>query len=143
MCLQLSIMKIGWYTFDVTDAVNRWLHAKHNKKSSKKISNHLLLEKGKIGVVKKGINNTKLSSVKKDISLVPEGVFEKARLYVYSEDAKHKTTREKRGASHANRRGHNSRRRQNRRKGHYNCRRHRQYVDFMEVREIKYLTINI
>ena len=77
-------------------------------------------------MVKKGITNTKLS-------LVPEGVFKKAKLYVYSEDAKHKTTREKRAASNANRRGHNSRRRQNRRKGHYNCRRHRQYVDFMEV----------
>ena len=124
----LCIFKIGWYTFDVTDAVNRWLHVKHNKKSktTKKISNQLLLQKEKIGVVKKGITNTKLS-------LVPEGVFKKAKLYVYSEDAKHKTTREKRAASNSNRRGHNSRRRQNRRKGHYNCRRHRQYVDFMEV----------
>ena len=87
-----------------------------------------------MGVVKKGISNTKLSSVNKNISLVPEGVFEKAKLYVYSEDANHKTTREKRAVSNnANRRSHNSRRRQNRRKGHYNCRRHRQYVDFMEV----------
>jgi len=125
-----ALLDEGWYTFDVTDAVKRWLHVKHNKKSksTKKISNELLLEKGKMGVVKKGITNTKHHT-----NLFPEGVFEKAKLYVYSEDAQHKTTRQKRAVSNANRRGHNSRRRQNRRKGHYNCRRHRQYVDFMEV----------
>jgi len=120
----------GWYTFDVTDAVNRWLSVPTNKKSTK-ISKHLMIEKGRMAVVKKGINNASSSS--KDHSLVPEGVFEKASLYVYSEDSKHKSTREKRAASNAGRRNYNSRRRQNRRKGHYNCRRHKQYVDFMEV----------
>ena len=138
--LLLYLLIIGWYTFDVTDAVLRWLTVKRSKKSSK-ISNQLIIEKGRMAVVKKSVNNTKLSSVKKDISLLPEGVFEKASLYVYSEDAKHKESREKRAASNANRRGHNSRgRRPHRRKGgiKMNCRRHRQYVDFMEVYDTRY-----
>ena len=122
----------GWYSFDVTDAVNRWLTVKSNKNlKNPKISNQLMLEKGRMAVVKKGISSLKLNSTKKDISLTPEGKFEKASLYVYSEDAKHKSTREKRAAS--GRRGHNSRQRLKRRKGHQNCRRHNQYVDFMEV----------
>ena len=126
---------IGWYTFDVTDAVLRWLTVTPAKKS--KISNQLMLEKGRMAVVKKSINNTKLSSVKKDISSLPEGAFEKASLYVYSEDAKHKASREKRAAYNGNRRAHNSRRRGHRRKGgqRVNCRRHKQYVDFMEVKK--------
>lgn len=132
----------GWYTFDVTDAVLRWLTVNRLTKKSSKISNQLILEKGRMAVVKKSVNNTKLSSVKKDISLLPEGVFEKASLYVYSEDANHKNSREKRAASNTNRRGHNSRGRQRmqRRKGglRMSCRRHKQYVDFMEV---KYETI--
>ena len=90
-----------------------------------------MLEKGRMAVVKKGISSLKLNSTSKDISLTPEGEFEKASLYVYSEDAKHKSTREKRAAS--GRRGHHSRQRPKRRKGHYHCRRHKQYVDFMEV----------
>ena len=91
-----------------------------------------MIEKGRMAVVKKSIKNA--NSAKRDHSLVPDGVFEKASLYVYSEDAKHKKTREKRAASYGSRRHHNSRRRQKgRNRGHYNCRRHKQYVDFMEV----------
>ena len=128
---------IGWYTFDVTDAVNRWLKVKANTKSTK-IFNHLMIEKGRMAVVKKSIKNA--NSAKRDHSLVPDGVFEKASLYVYSEDAKHKKTREKRAASYGSRRHHNSRRRQKgRNRGHYNCRRHKQYVDFMEVIRIDIL----
>ena len=92
-----------------------------------------MLEKGRMAVVKKGIRSLKLNSTKKDISLAPEGEFVKASLYVYSEDAKHKSTREKRAVSR--RRSHGSGQRPRRRKGHYNCRRHKQYVDFMEVRD--------
>jgi len=122
----------GWYSFDVTDAVSRWLTVKPNKNlKNVKISNQLMLEKGRMAVVKKSVKSLKLNSTKKDISLTPEGEFVKASLYVYSEDAKHKSTREKRAVSR--RRGHNSGQRPRRRKGHYNCRRHKQYVDFMEV----------
>ena len=131
---------LGWYSFDVTDAVNRWLTVKSGKNlKAPKISNQLMLEKGRMAVVKKGITSLNSNSTKKlaeglASGISPEGVFENASLYVYSEDAKHKSTREKRAAS--NRRGHTSRQRSRRRKGHYNCRRHKQYVDFMEVIEM-------
>ena len=59
----------GWYSFDVTDAVNRWLTVKSNKNlKNPKISNQLMLEKGRMAVVKKGISSLKLNSTKKDIS---------------------------------------------------------------------------
>ena len=124
---------IGWYTFDVTDAVKRWINIRKPSKKSKTLSNQLMLEKGKMAVVKKGINNTKLNSVQRDLSLIPDGVFEKASLFVYSEDAKNKVNREKRNAKRKNHR-YNRGRNNHRRKGHHNCRRHKQYVDFMEVR---------
>ena len=125
-------MLIGWYTFDVTDAVKRWINIRKPSKKSKTLSNQLVLEKGKMAVVKKGINSTKLNSVQRDLSLIPDGVFEKASLFVYSEDAKNKVNREKRNAKRKNHR-YNRGRNNHRRKGHHNCRRHKQYVDFMEV----------
>jgi len=56
----------GWYSFDVTDAVSRWLTVKPNKNlKNVKISNQLMLEKGRMAVVKKSIKSLKLNSTKK------------------------------------------------------------------------------
>jgi len=110
----------GWYTFDVTSAVQRWLSPK--SKSSKK--QLLTIEKGKIPVrIKKG---------GREYHILPEGVFEDAYLVVYSEDEKHRNQRIKRAANY--RRPNRQRKRTKKKKGHWShCKRHSLYVDFAEV----------
>lgn len=100
----------GWYSFDVTPAVQRWI--------GRKTKRHVLvLERGKMGV--KGT----------DLSILPKGTFGDVYLLVYSEDERHRRNRVKRAAKHRARK--KSKRRH---KGHRsNCRRHHLYVDFTEV----------
>ena len=143
MYLFLYKLIIGWYTFDVTSAVLRWLTVKRTKKSSK-ISNQLMIEKGRMTVDKRNVNDTRLSSMKRDVSIIPGGEFEKAILYVYSDGVNPRKSRVRRAVSKKGRRGQNSRRKSYRRKGEKNCRLHKRRLDFAEVKYkiILYLVIN-
>ena len=107
----------GWYTFDVTPAVQRWVQKKTKRPK-------LSLEKGKMKVLRGG---------KKNVAILPDGMFEEAYLMVYSEDeqsrSKHREKRSPRNHRNKNLRRKN-RRQKNRRS---NCKRHDLYVDFSEV----------
>ena len=118
--------------------MQRWLTVNRGKQTRRK-SNQLLLEKGKMAVAKKGIKNTKSLSPAKQLSLLPEGVFEDAELLVYSEDVKNRRSREKRSPSsngEGRKNRHHFRRKSHGPKGRrrMGCKRHAMYVDFMEVR---------
>lgn len=109
----------GWYTFDVTSAVQRLLTTPKNKLPKSLL---LALEKGKIPV---HIKN-------RQFHILPEGVFEDAYLVIFSEDERHRSQRLKRAASH--RRNNRSRKNRKKKKGHWShCKRHSLYVDFTEV----------
>lgn len=109
-------MDEGWYTFDVTPAVERW-----KKQGSK--ANILTMEKGPLKVT--GKNGKKYQ-------LTPEGEITEAYLVVYSEDEIHRANRMKR-SSHG-RRSHRHKKRPKKKKGHWvHCKRHSLYVDFAEV----------
>jgi len=111
----------GWYSFDVTSAVNRWLQSSNSNSITAKTPQILALEKGSLKVT------TKQGKV---LPLVPEGVFSDAYLVVYSEDQVHRSTRLKRSA----RKSHNRKKKPKRKKGHWaHCKRHSLYVDFAEV----------
>jgi len=110
----------GWYTFDVTSAVNRWLDTTSSSGQSPQI---LALEKGDLKVT---IKNGKV------LSLMPEGAIDDAYLVVYSEDHLHRDRRIKRSAKRS--RNDRHRKKSKKRKGHWaNCKRHSLYVDFAEV----------
>ena len=91
-----------------------------------------MIQKDRMLVSKK--NATTLSSVKKDVSIIPGGAFEKAILYVHSDGSNYIKSREKRTASSANKRGQKTRRKSYRNKGRQNCRLHKRRLDFEEVR---------
>jgi len=72
------------------------------------------------------------------VSLLPEGVFEKAELLVYSEDENNRRSREKRSASgtsqgYRNRHQFRNKSRSRKHRRRLDCVRHTMYVDFMEV----------
>ena len=98
-----------------------------------------MLEKGKMAVVKKGVKSTTSSSLTKQMSLLPEGVFEKAELLVYSEDENNRRSREKRspsssGQGYRNRHQFRNKSRSRKHRRRLDCVLHTMYVDFMEVR---------
>jgi len=107
----------GWYEFDVTPALRRWLSSNDGVSGSSK----------------------PMLAVEKTLStVVPEGIFSDAYLVVFSEDQKHRENRLKRSASSSSGRRHQSnrshRRRTKKKKGHWtHCKRHSLYVDFAEV----------
>jgi len=110
----------GWYTFDVTSAVNRWLDSASVSGQTPQI---LALEKGDLKV-----------KIKKDkiLPLMPEGAIDDAYLVVYSEDHLHRERRIKRAAKRS--RNDRHRKKSKKRKGHWaHCKRHSLYVDFAEV----------
>lgn len=72
-----SEVDAGWYAFDVTPAVQRWLKAK-----PKAITGQLEVRKGKM-LVKKG----------SQMAILPQGQFQEAYLLVYSEDEASRTHR--------------------------------------------------
>jgi len=113
----------GWYTFDVTSAVNRWLDSSKSTSASGRTPQILALEKGDLKVtIKKG----------KVLPLMPEGAFDDAYLVVYSEDHLHRDRRLKRSAKRS--RNDRHRKKPKKRKGHWaHCKRHSLYVDFAEV----------
>lgn len=101
----------GWYTFDVTLALQHWV-------AEQKRPQLLALEKGPLQLKSKS---------GKLLSLTPEGTIDEAYLAVYTEDQRHRANRVKRSPK-------KSRRRNRKRKGHLtNCKRHSLYVDFAEV----------
>ena len=101
----------GWYTFDVTSAVNRWLDTTSFSGQSPQI---LALEKGDLKVT---IKNGKV------LPFMPEGAFDDAYLVVYSEDHLHRDRRIKRSAKRS--RNDRHRKKSKKRKGHWaNCKRH-------------------
>ncbi len=107
----------GWYTFDVTPAVERWLRRGVKNKI-------LILERGKLKVSYKNTH----------ASILPEGVFSDVYLVVYSEDARHRQTRIKRSSNHRNSMRKYNKKPRHRRKGRWrNCKRHPLTVDFTEV----------
>lgn len=107
----------GWYTFDVTSAVNRWLDSKSRQQQI------VAVEKGAMQV------RTKSGALR---PLVPEGIFDEAYLVVYSEDHLHRSNRLKRSSNKRN--SHRSRKKPRKKKGHWaHCKRHSLYVDFAEV----------
>ncbi len=112
----------GWYTFDVTSAVLRWLQPEVKRLQL------LSVEKGSLKVRSK--------SGKKLWPLLPEGLLSEAYLVLYSEDDLHRASRLKRAASNpksGNARK-NRRNRNKKKKGHWaHCKRHSLYVDFAEV----------
>ena len=97
----------GWYEFDVTPAVKRWL----------------LTDTKQILTVEKSLTN----------GLVPEGSFDEAYMVIFSEDQNHRERRLKRSLAKV--KGQRSiRRKLKRRKGHWtHCKKHSLYVDFAEV----------
>lgn len=98
----------GWYEFDVTSAVKRWLS-------------------GTDGVHMLTVEKSKGHSTFNGQPVLPEGSFDDAYLVIFSEDQKHMETRLKRSAT----RNH---RKLKRKKGHWkHCKRHSLYVDFAEV----------
>ena len=104
----------GWYDFDVTSAVDRWIR--------KSVKNKILIvERGKMKVNLRGSH----------VSLLPEGVLGDAFLIVYSEDGRHRQNRLKRAASNHRRKNRKHHRR--RKKDWANCKRHDLTVDFKEV----------
>lgn len=108
----------GWYTFDVTSAVQRWI----KEESKLKV---LTLEKGSLTVKAKN---------GKKYNLVPEGEFSEAFLVVFSEDQQHRARRLKRSSGHHGGRRPRHKKRPKKKKGHWaHCKRHSLYVDFAEV----------
>jgi len=109
----------GWYTFDVTSAVNRWMEGSGDTKTPQ----ILAVDKGDLKVT------TKQGKV---LPLLPEGAFSDAYLVVYSEDNKHRANRLKRSAKRSRHERH--RKKSKKKKGHWaHCKRHSLYVDFAEV----------
>lgn len=152
----------GWYTFDVTPAVQRWLQeASHSNSSGKRQRHRLILEKGKMPLTRRssgsGDDNGSTAeaggggdartarAIKKALpsSLVPEGRFQDAFLLVYSEDSNSRASRKRRSSSSP----YYSRKSGGGKHGRYSgspkqpkhgqrrtsCKRHRLYVDFSEV----------
>ena len=104
----------GWYEFDVSGAVARWI--------AKKPNNHrFLLEKSTMKV--KG---------KPGLKIVPVGEFTEAYLNVYIESENHRLSRTKRSPE---RRQTRNKKQHNRRRKNWNvpCKRHSMYIDFAEV----------
>jgi bone morphogenetic protein 2/4 len=110
----------GWYEFDVTGAVSRWIRKRPKK-------TRLVLEKSPM----------KLKADPK-IKIIPEGVFEEAYLLIYSESSGHRTTRVKREGSRRKNGGNGGRRNKKKKKsqrggGRQACKRESMYVDFTNV----------
>ena len=105
----------GWYEFDVTPAVKRWL-ASDTKQM-------LTVEKSR-------------SKAANGLQIIPEGSFDDAYIVIFSEDRNHRENRLKRsaGAGSHHRHHNRSRRKLKRKKGHWtHCKKHSLYVDFAEV----------
>ena len=126
---------VGWYRFDVTSAVLRWLTIK-NSKSLTKVSNRLTIEKGEIIVSK---NNATISvpfnHQEQKNSFIPRGIFQKATLQISSEKQfDYIDSRQKRETYQtARKRKNSSRPRPSRRKKGVNCRLRKRPLDFVEV----------
>jgi bone morphogenetic protein 2/4 len=114
----------GWYTFDVTSAVNRWLESGNSiNGAAVKTPQILAVDKGDLKVT------TKQGKV---LPLMPEGAFSDGYLVVYSEDHLHRSNRLKRSAKRSRHDRH--RKKSKKKKGHWaHCKRHSLYVDFAEV----------
>lgn len=117
-------MDAGYYIFDVTSAVERWI-----AQSAKPKQQLIAIEKEKIPVkIKRGDREYQLG-------VLPEGIFEQVHIVVYSEDERHRAQRMKRSSHHHKaKRLNRSRKRSRKKKGYRSpCQRHSLYVDFNEV----------
>lgn len=114
----------GWYTFDVTPAVHRWMS--RGSKNKKNVVSRLSIEKGKMSIAK-------LDGHKEPMAIHPDGEFSEAHLMIYSEDGqarKQRHSRHKRAPSDYRKKKKSHRRHKGRRS---NCKRHHLNVDFSEV----------
>ena len=105
----------GWYTFDVTSAVNRWLESGNSiNGAAVKTPQILAVDKGDLKVT------TKQGKI---LPLMPEGAFSDGYLVVYSEDHLHRSNRLKRSAKRSRHDRH--RKKSKKKKGHWaHCKRH-------------------
>ena len=130
----IYIFSTGWYDFDVTSAVERWIKLK-KPHVSKKFSNQLMIEKGTVNVKRSISNTTDYFPDERKFSFVPIGVFEMANLIVYSKDSQTVRTRKKRRADDKKRKKGNKRRnKKNKTKRiEERCRLHELEIDYGEV----------
>ena len=99
------------------------------------MSKQIMIEKGTINVVRNHSNAFALVSKDERFSIVPMGVFEKAKLIVTSENFKEDRTRARRGAGNKKRRkwkkrGNKGKKNKEEEEG---CKLHEHQIDFAEV----------
>jgi hypothetical protein len=123
-------LPIGWYIFDVTAAVSRWLNGKYSKRPPI-TTNQLLIEKGEINVVRNNASIAQVHTQQEKYSFIPKGMFQIATLSIYSDVTKAVDYRSKRDA-YSNKKRKTKSRRRNKRKGK-KCRLHSHVLDFSEV----------
>ena len=126
---------LGWYEFDVTLAVQRWVTLK-KKQMATKLSNHIMIEKGTVDVNNNKSQITTSVIDSKRFSIVPQGIFEIANLVVYSESSKRTKNRIKRGTDDRKRKPWKKRNKNKKKKNRdeERCRLHELQIDFQEVK---------
>ena len=98
------------------------------------MSKQIMIEKGTINVVRNHSNAFALVSKDERFSIVPMGVFEKAKLIVTSENFKEDRTRARRGAGNKKRRKWKKRGNKGKKnKEEEGCKLHEHQIDFAEV----------
>ena len=124
----------GWYDFDVTSAVERWIKLKH-KHVSKKVSKQLMIEKGTVNVRRSISNGTTSFPDERKFSFVPIGVFKGASLVVYSKDSQAPSPRKRRKADYKGRKKYHKRKgkKKKNRRDEERCRLHKLEIDYGEV----------
>eukprot|EP00094_Tigriopus_californicus_P009705 TCALIF_09355-PA protein Name:"Similar to BMP4 Bone morphogenetic protein 4 (Suncus murinus)" AED:0.06 eAED:0.06 QI:0/0/0/0.66/1/1/3/0/354 len=102
----------GWYEFDVTGAVERWLEQSPQR-------TRLLIEKSRM----------KVKGYSKDVGVLAQGSFQNPHLMVFSESSAHKARRERRSPRNKPKRAKHRRRLRR----SYPCERQSMFVDFADV----------